>query len=408
MKFTVVTLFPDMFASFLDASLLGKARAAGLVEVEFVDPRAFATDKHRTVDDAPYGGGPGMVMMAPPVLAAIESAPGAHRILLSPAGAPLSQRRVRELAALDHILLVCGRYEGIDARIAPAIDEELSIGDFVLSGGEPAAMAVIDAVSRYVPGVLGEASSVDEESFSEPLLEYPHYTRPAKVRGVRVPEVLQSGNHAAIAAWRRARAVERTLARRPDLLLRGLAARAGATYVCLVHHPVLDAGGRTITTSITNLDIHDIARSATTYGLAGYYVITPIAAQRDMVARVIANWQDGAAREAKRGVALAAVRAVASLDDALADIARRHGKRRPWVVATSARERPDAVPVPVPADPDAPLALVFGTGHGLADSVFSLSDQVLTPIVGPSEFRHLSVRTAVGVYLDRFFGKRAP
>jgi tRNA (guanine37-N1)-methyltransferase len=408
MRFTIVTIFPEMFASFLDATLLGRARQAGIIDVRFVDPRDFTEDKHRSVDDSPYGGGPGMVMNAPPLLAAIESAGAGLRILLSPAGAPLSQARVRELAALDHIVLVCGRYEGVDERVHLAIDEDVSIGDYVLSGGEPAAMVVVDAVSRYVPGVLGEATSVVDESFSEPLLEYPQFTRPADVRGHAVPAVLQSGNHAEIAAWRRAQSIARTAARRADLMPRYLArAVAANAYVCLAHHPVLDPDGAIVTTSITNLDIHDIARSASTYGLAGYYAVTPITAQREMIGRIIANWQDTAARNETRGVALAAVRGAASIEDVIDDIARRH-KRRPHVVATSAKPRPEAVAMPAPPADGTPLLIVFGTGHGLADSVFLLSDQTLVPIEGAGAFNHLSVRSAVAAILDRLFGKRTP
>lgn len=225
MEFEVVTIFPEMFASFVDASLLGKAVRAGVVKVVFTDPRDFTTDKHRSVDDAPYGGGVGMVMKAEPLVAAIEHAVAtrgpAHRILLTPAGRPLDQPRVRELARLGRILLVCGRYEGVDERVRElAIDEELSIGDFVLTGGEVAAMAIIDAVSRYVPGVLGEARSTDEESFSAGLLEYPQYTRPPELRGRHVPEVLLSGDHERIRRWRREQAEARTRERRPDLWAR--------------------------------------------------------------------------------------------------------------------------------------------------------------------------------------------
>ncbi len=409
MKFTVVTIFPEMFASFLDATLLGKAREAGLIEVAFVDPRDFTSDRHRTVDDAPYGGGPGMVMQCGPLLDAIATAPGAHRVLMSPAGAPLSQARVRELAGLEHVLIVCGRYEGVDDRVAQlGIDEEISVGDFVLSGGEPAAMALIDAVSRYVPGVLGASASVDEESFSEPLLEYPQYTRPPDVQGLTVPEVLLGGNHAAIAAWRRERALERTAARRPDLLVRRLGAFAERTYVALVHHPVYDREREVVTTSVTNLDIHDIARSASTYGLAGYFPITPITAQREMVQRIVANWQDEAHRVEARGSALAAVTPLPALADAIAAIRRIHGKKvTPWVVATTARATEGAVSVPTPPD-DAPMLLVFGTGHGLTDDLILESNQVLTPIRGRSEFNHLSVRSAVGIVLDRLFGKTVP
>ena len=187
-KFTVVTLLPELIEPALGAGVVGRAREAGVIAVNCITPREFTHDKHRTVDDTPYGGGPGMVMKPEPLLAAIAKAGPGHRILLSPAGAPLTQARVRELAQLSHVVLVCGRYEGVDERvIETAIDEQLSIGDYVLSGGELGALVVIDAVSRLIPGVLGESTSADDESFSEGLLEYPQYTRPAELDGRPVP-----------------------------------------------------------------------------------------------------------------------------------------------------------------------------------------------------------------------------
>ena len=223
MIFEVLTLFPEMFSSVMSTSLLGKAVEKGALTVHLTDPRTFTTDKHHSVDDTPYGGGAGMVMRPEPVVAAVEHAVAArgpaHRVLLGPAGRPLTHARVRELAEIDRLLLVCGRYEGIDDRVRQlVIDEELSIGDFVLSGGEAAAMAVIDAAARFIPGVLGDATSTDEESFAAGLLEAPHYTRPAEFRGLAVPEVLLSGHHEKIRAWRAAESLARTQQVRPDLL----------------------------------------------------------------------------------------------------------------------------------------------------------------------------------------------
>jgi tRNA (guanine37-N1)-methyltransferase len=219
----IVTLFPEMFTSFLAAGVLGRGIERGLLAIHFTNPRDFTTDRHRTVDDAPYGGGVGMVMRPEPVVLAVEHAVAArgpaHRVLLGPAGTPLRHARVRELAALDRLLLVCGRYEGIDDRVRQlCIDEEISIGDFVLSGGEAAAMCVIDAVARFVPGVLGEPASTEEESFAAGLLEAPHYTRPAEFRGLAVPEVLLSGHHENIRRWRAEESRARTARVRPDLL----------------------------------------------------------------------------------------------------------------------------------------------------------------------------------------------
>jgi len=216
---TVVTLFPDMFPGPLGLSLAGRALERGLWRLHAEDIRAHATDRHRTVDDTPFGGGAGMVMR-PDVLDAALAAVADERptVVLSPRGAPLSQATVRRLAAGPGVVLLCGRYEGIDARLIEARAlQEISVGDYVLSGGEPAALVLLDACVRLLPGVMGAAASADEESFAAGLLEYPHYTRPADWQGMRVPDVLLSGHHAEVAAWRRREAERITRERRPDL-----------------------------------------------------------------------------------------------------------------------------------------------------------------------------------------------
>jgi len=218
----VLTLFPRLIAGPLGESLLGKAQEKGLLRVRVMDIREFAAGKHRVTDDVPYGGGAGMVMKPEPLVAAIEAAraalPGARVVLLSPQGTPFDQRKAEELAAGDRLVLVCGRYEGVDERVLAYVDEELSLGDFVLQGGEVAALAVIEAAARLVPGVLGNEESAERESFArEMLLEGPQYTRPPEFRGATVPEVLLSGDHARIARWRRRNALLRTRERRPDL-----------------------------------------------------------------------------------------------------------------------------------------------------------------------------------------------
>lgn len=216
----VLTLFPEMFPGPLGHSLAGRALARGDWRLEAIDIRAFATDRHRSVDDTPFGGGAGMVMRADVLDAALGAAAleGAPLIVLTPRGGPLTQARVASLAAGPGVVLLCGRYEGVDQRVIEARGmEEISIGDYVLSGGEPAAMVLLDACVRLLPGVMGAAESAAEESFSGGLLEYPHYTRPAVWQGRAVPEVLLGGNHGAIAAWRRAEAERITRERRPDL-----------------------------------------------------------------------------------------------------------------------------------------------------------------------------------------------
>jgi tRNA (guanine37-N1)-methyltransferase len=225
---TVLTIFPEMLPGPLAYSLAGKAREAGIWQLETVDIRDFARDKHRSVDDAPFGGGPGMVLRPDVLDAAIAGAGGSGPlILLSPRGRPLDQERVRALAAESGVRLICGRFEGVDERVLEARSvEEVSLGDFVLSGGEPAAIALIDACVRLLPGVVGCVEALAEESFAEALLEYPHYTRPALWQGRPVPEVLVSGDHQRIRAWRRAEAERLTRERRPDLWRRHVANEA--------------------------------------------------------------------------------------------------------------------------------------------------------------------------------------
>lgn len=220
MRIDVFTIFPAMVAEFAAHSLVGRAVSGGLVDLRLHDPREHATDVHRSVDDAPFGGGAGMVMTPAPLFAAVETAdPPRPLFLLGPGGRRLDQELASELAAGEGFSLLCGRYEGADARVRDhLVDGELSIGDYVLSGGEVAAMVVIEAVSRLVPGMMGNQASADEESFADGLLEYPHYTRPAEFRGWLVPDVLRSGDHGRIARWRRSRSLARTIAERPDLI----------------------------------------------------------------------------------------------------------------------------------------------------------------------------------------------
>jgi tRNA (guanine37-N1)-methyltransferase len=243
MRFDVVTLFPELFDAFLVTSMVGRAVANGALEVVRKSPREFGIGRHRSVDDTPYGGGSGMVMRVDCIVECLEAldaeaaaassvatgAPArAHRVLLTPQGALFRQEKAIEFAGHARVALVCGRYEGFDDRVASFVDEELSVGDFVLSGGEIAAMAIVDACARLLPGVLGNAASTEHESHSPALdgmLEYPQFTRPVEYRGQRVPEVLQGGNHAAIDAWRLAQAERRTAERRPDLWARVESAR---------------------------------------------------------------------------------------------------------------------------------------------------------------------------------------
>jgi len=224
MRIDLLTLFPEFFASPLSQSMLHRAQVQGAVTYGVINLRDFAGDRHQVTDDRPFGGGPGMVMKIEPLVAAIRMAkeldPETRVILLGPGGAAFNQAKARELAGRSHLLLICGHYEGVDDRIHFYIDEELSIGDYILTGGEIPALIVADAVTRLLPGVLGGVGATEEESFQEGLLEYPHYTRPRVFEGHEVPQVLLEGDHRRIARWRRQQALARTVTRRPDLLAR--------------------------------------------------------------------------------------------------------------------------------------------------------------------------------------------
>lgn len=218
----ILTLFPGMFQGSLDESLLKKAREKGLLSFKVVNIRDFTSDKHKTADDSPYGGGSGMVMKVEPIAKAISKlrTPDSKLILMCPTGKVLTQEKVKELAKEKHLILVCGHYEGVDERVRDYVDEEISIGNYVLTGGEIPAMVLIDAVARQIPGVVKEEESVKKDSFYNRLLDYPSYTRPEEFEGKKVPEVLLSGNHAEIEKWRKEQALEKTKQRRPDLLNR--------------------------------------------------------------------------------------------------------------------------------------------------------------------------------------------
>jgi len=422
MRITILSIFPEYFQSPLTCGLMAKALDNGVIEVDLVNPRDFASDKHRSVDDRPYGGGPGMVMAAAPLMQALESLEDPGRVLLlSPRGRRFDQTMAAELAGQERLTLVCGRYEGIDARFETlSRAEPVSIGDFVLNGGESGALSILEAVSRLQPQFMGCGESAREESFSDGLLEYPQFTRPECYRDVPVPDVLLSGNHAKVAEWRRRQALSETLRRRPDLLdqadvdgadlawLRGLdrGRRGRHLHVALLHWPVLNKKGQITSVSLTNLDIHDIARVCCTYGLGGYYLATPIEDQRQLASRLTHHWTRGPGGRANpdRARALQSLRLVNDLNEAVADIEAQTGQR-PQVVATSAQDRGRMRPSEIAERLETrPVLLVFGTGSGLDESVLQSAEGVLRPLRWLDEYNHLSVRSAVGITVDRILG----
>lgn len=423
LQFTVITIFPEMFASPLGHSILKKAQEKGLISVRTVDLRDYATDRHRTTDDSPYGGGQGMVMKPEPLVAAIEDArkklDNPRVVLLAPQGRLFTQEQAARLAQEKELVLICGRYEGIDERVKGFVDEELSIGDYTLSGGEPAAVVVIDAVTRLIPGVLGNEKSSQEESFADGLLEYPHYTRPEEFRGMKVPEVLLSGDHDKVRSWRRQMSLELTRRRRPDLFHKApLAAEergslaAGASRLCmaLLHYPVYDKNGQVVTTAVTNMDIHDIARSARTYGVPRFYVVTPVKALQKLALKILSHWEQGYGSEYNqtRKEALAVVRLKDTLDDVMLDVEREYGSK-PKLVVTSARPGGKRTSFLELRDmlikSDQPFLLLLGTGWGLTDTILAQSDYLLEPIDGGTDYNHLAVRSAAAIFLDRLLGK---
>ncbi len=419
LNFTVITLFPRMLASPLGHSILKKAQEKGLISIRLVDVRDYTTDRHHVTDDYPYGGGQGMVMKPEPLVAAIEDARGkssqARVILLSPQGRVFRQPDAARLAQEKELVLICGRYEGVDERVKAFVDEELSIGDYTLSGGEPAAIVVIDAVARLIPGVLGNENSAADESFSNGLLEYPQYTRPEDYRGMKVPEVLLSGDHERVKRWRREMSLRLTRARRPDLLTRDSLIQAerietvspqAPVYVALLHYPVYDKNRQVVTTAVTNMDIHDIARSGRTYGIRGFYAVTPVKALQKLARKIIDHWEEGYGSQynATRKEALSLARIRDTLDDVLIDIERECGEK-PLLIVTSARPGGNRTSFAELRDmllkETRPFLIILGTGWGLTETVFSQSDYVLEAIAGPTDYNHLSVRSAAAIILDR-------
>ena len=417
MKYQVLTIFPELFEPFLAHGLVARGVEKGLLEVDFIQLRDHAINTHGQIDDTPFGGGSGMVLRCEPAAAAIrqakEKAPKAKVVLFTPRGKKLSTELAKELSKQsDGLILMPYRYEGIDQRIHDEFaDYEICLGDFILMGGELPAMAVIEASARFVPGVLNNEESVVEESFSENLLEYPQYTKPREFEGQEVPEVLLSGNHGAIAQWRREKSVEDTLERRADLLDSLVAAPKAEISVALMHYPVVGKAQEVITSSITNLDVHDIARSARTFGVCPYYIVHPTKALRRLAETICEHWETGfgATYNPNRSEALKEIAVVAEFNDVLSDIEARCG-RPPTIVATSARPSDRNVSFTQLrarlACEDGPFLLLLGTAWGLAPEIMERADLHLEPVCGHTEYNHLSVRAAAAIMFDRLLGKK--
>ena len=419
MRFEVLSIFPELFEPFARTGMIGRACEQGLLQIDFTHLRDFAINAQGQIDDTPYGGGSGMVLRPEPAAAAIRQAkqrdPSATVVLFTPRGKLFTAELAQQFARRSGdggggLILLPYRYEGVDERIAQEfIDVEVSIGDYVLMGGEVAAMALIEATARFVPGVLGNPESTNEESFQKGMLEYPQYTKPQQFEGLSVPDVLLSGNHAEIQRWRDARSRADTLARRPDLFEQLRCMPNCDLSVALVHYPVTNIEGKVVTTSITNMDVHDIARSSKTFGLQRYYIVHPTKALRKLVEHICDHWEHGFGSKynPNRSDALQTISVVPDFDEVLADIEARTGSL-PKIIATSARDAEHTLSYAemrrILAEASEPHLLLLGTGWGLAEEMLQRADYQLAPIHGFSGYNHLSVRAAAAIILDRLFG----
>ncbi len=429
MRIDILTLFPDMFAP-LQESIVARAVKKQVVQLNIKNIRDYTGPKHGLTDDKLYGGGAGMVMKPEPLFEAVadlKQTPNARVVITSPAGRVFDQQAAAELSRAEQVIFICGHYEGIDQRVEDALATDVfSIGDYVLTGGELPAMVMADSVIRLLPGALGKDESSEDESFSEGLLEYPQYTRPPEFMGMQVPAELQGGNHAEINRWRREQSIRRTFARRPELLakapltdtdlqlIHSLQAETTGhpkVWLSLVHYPVYNKKAEVVNTSVTNLDIHDIARAAATFGLCGYYLVQPAPAQQELISTLLKHWQYGfgARYNPDRHRALSAIKLTESIEAAVADITAQCGEA-PEIIVTSAKPHAkmrgyDEMRQLIKQS-NKPYLLMFGTGWGLTDEIMNSADHILRPIYGVSDYNHLSVRSAVSIILDRLFGER--
>ncbi len=429
MRYDILTIFPEFFKSPFSFGILKKAQEKGLIELNTHDIRDYSDNKHRTVDDAPYGGGGGMLMKIAPVSAAIEKIKSKSSksvvILTTPDGEKFSDKTARELAGYEQIIVICGRYEGVDERIRESlVDKEISIGDYVLSGGENAASVIVESVSRFIPGVLGNELSPQNDSFNEGLLEYPQYTRPEKFDGIKVPDVLLSGNHKEIDEWRKKESIKRTFRKRPDMLDRAILntddinlikelketnSPSFKAYIALIHYPVYNNRFKIITTAFTNLDVHDIARSAVTYGIEKFYLVQPNPEQQKLVNRVLNHWTkgEGASFNESRSQALHLVALRDTLQDVTQEIEKIEGQK-PVTIVTDARPVDNMIGFGdlrelIFSGEQKPYLILLGTGWGLAKEIMESADYTLKPVSGYTNYNHLSVRSAAAIILDRLF-----
>lgn len=427
MKISIVTVFPELYTPFLNTSLVHRARDNGLVDIAVEKLFSYVAPKER-IDGPTFGHAAGMVIRPEVVDRAVEDQEAkygpAYKIFFSPQGTKLDQDLLHELAATmrerKHIMLLPARYEGMDARVEKHYaDKEISLGDFVLMGGDLPAMVLLEGMLRLLPGVVGKQESIEQESFSGPFLDHPSFTAPVVWKDKEVPEVIRSGNHAAITVWQHKQAVAKTLLHHFDWM------RAHADvkqytqtimdsmphhYAALAHSDIVVDADRIGETSITTIDIHDIARSSATFGLKHFFLYSGLADQHRIAQRLLDFWNDGpgVSYNVSRHKAVRQVTLADSLDDVIARIEKMEGKK-PLLIATSARLVDHAKVITYHDQGkvwalDRPVLFIFGTGKGLAQYVVDRCDFLLVPIEGFSSYNHLSVRSAAAIIFDRWLG----
>jgi tRNA (guanine37-N1)-methyltransferase len=430
MNVSILTVFPEIIQPFLQTSLLKKASEKGLVTFDVASYFSFAQPQER-IDAPTFGPGSGMLLKPTIVEKAIAAKEAEHgkafKIFFSPQGQKLNQKLLQQLSekilSQQHILLACARYEGMDARVEQEYaDLTVSIGDYVVMGGDLPAMIFLEGLLRYLPGVIGRAESVEHDSFSGPFVDYPEYTEPVVWHEQTVPEIVRSGNHAAIEKWRATQAAQKTITSHFEWFksspMTEKEKNFGAPfipphYAVLMHSDVIikDQGEKKEgTTSVTSLDIHDIARSARTYGLKEYFLVTKLVDQQKVVERLLHFWKTdvGSEYNPERFEAVKHTHLASSIDEVIQAIEAREGKR-PLLIATSARATEHQQLITYYDQEKVwtlqrPVLLVFGTGRGLSEQLLKKCDFLLVPVSGFSEFNHLSVRSAAAVIFDRWLG----
>ncbi|MBP6869521.1 tRNA (guanosine(37)-N1)-methyltransferase TrmD [Candidatus Babeliales bacterium] len=428
MKISVLTLFPELYKPFFETSLIKRAQEKGVVSCHVNNLLSYVQPKVR-VDDTTFGHNAGMLIKPEIVEQAVDASERdfgkAYKIILSPQGKTLTQPRLQELYKRiqneQHIMLIASRYEGLDARVESYYaDEFISVGNFVVMGGDIPAMLLLEGLLRFVPGIVGKEESVQLDSFSGPFVDYPEYTRPVVWKGMEVPEIVRSGNHAAIEAWRQEQAVQATVKKHFNWVRSVPTTRAEKKlikkhiphhYIALMHNDIDLKEGRVGYTSVTSIDIHDIARSSTTYGLQTFFIVTALKDQQKIVEKMLSFWVDekiGGDYNNNRHEAVRTVQLKSELDDVIAAIEEKEGKR-PLIIGTSAREQ-DLEKIVTYFDQDLvwqhdrPILFLFGTGSGMSEKILQQCDYMLPALQGFSDFNHLSVRSAVAIILDKWLG----